>query len=182
MDKIILGLLILKPRTIYGLIKRIKEGLDLMYSCSTGSVQAALKKLLKGGYIYSESVAEGGRIKKIYSVTPAGREYFDRWVNAGFETRTHKSPELAKVYFMGLASDAAAVKNIEGYVSELEEIYKKLESVCSQGYKLLGNRPENRLPYFQLKSAEYGRDFMRFNIDWYKKFLKELEGEKYAGK
>ena len=65
MDNIILGLLILESRTIYRLRERIKKGMDLMYSSSMGSIQAAIKRLLDRGYIsYSERV-ENGKYKKI---------------------------------------------------------------------------------------------------------------------
>ena len=60
MDNIILGLLILESRTIYRLRERIKKGMDLMYSSSMGSIQAAIKRLLDRGYIsYSERVENG---------------------------------------------------------------------------------------------------------------------------
>ena len=44
MDKLILGLLLLKGRTIYELRDRIAEGMEMMYSASIGSIQAAIKK------------------------------------------------------------------------------------------------------------------------------------------
>ena len=47
MDNIILGLLLLSNRTIYQLRERIDKGLHMMYSSSLGSIQAAIKKLLK---------------------------------------------------------------------------------------------------------------------------------------
>ena len=58
MDNIILGLLLLQSRTIYQLRKRINEGLSLMYSCSMGSIQAAIKKLLQSGYIKVSEIEE----------------------------------------------------------------------------------------------------------------------------
>ena len=39
MENIILGLLLLQSRTIYQLRKRINDGLNLMYSCSMGSIK-----------------------------------------------------------------------------------------------------------------------------------------------
>ena len=47
MDNIILGLLLMCNRTIYQLRDRISKGINLMYSSSMGSIQAAVKKLLK---------------------------------------------------------------------------------------------------------------------------------------
>lgn len=43
MDNIILGLLLLTDRTIYGLRERIDKGLNLMYSSSTAVFRRRLK-------------------------------------------------------------------------------------------------------------------------------------------
>ena len=64
MDNIILGLLLLHNRTIYQLRERIEKGLHLMYSSSMGSIQAAVKKLLRCGYISYEEVVENGKYRK----------------------------------------------------------------------------------------------------------------------
>ena len=60
MDNIILGLLLLSSRTIYQLRERIDKGLNMMYSSSMGSIQAAIKKLLNCGYI--QAYDRGGDI------------------------------------------------------------------------------------------------------------------------
>ncbi len=86
MDNIILGLLILESRTIYQLRERISKGMNLMYSNSMGSIQAAIKKLLNHGYIsYGENI-EDGKYKKIYSITDSGKRYFFEWINTPFDT------------------------------------------------------------------------------------------------
>ena len=101
MEHIILGLLLLSSRTIYQLRERIHKGLNLMYSSSMGSIQAAVKKLLKNGYISYEEAVENGKYKKIYSITDNGKQYFFQWINSPLEIQNAKNPELAKVYFMG---------------------------------------------------------------------------------
>ena len=82
MDYIIWGLLILSNRTIYQLRSRIDKGLNMMYSSSTGSIQAALKKLLNSGYIDYHEFQDNGKQKKEYCITEAGRQSFHQWVNA----------------------------------------------------------------------------------------------------
>ena len=119
MENIILGLLLLKPRSVYQLRKRIEQGLNLMFSSSTGSIQFAIKKLLEQRYIVVESVNEQGRAAKLYSVTEQGRAYFDSWINSPINCSV-KNPELAKVYFMSLAAPCNRVSVIQGHIEELE--------------------------------------------------------------
>lgn len=103
MDNIILGLLLMCNRTIYQLRERIDKGINLMYSSSMGSIQAAIRKLLNCGFISYEEIVDNGKYKKVYCITESGRQHFFAWINAPIEEQSPKSPELAKVYFMGFS-------------------------------------------------------------------------------
>ncbi len=169
MDNIILGLLILKSRTIYQLRERIAKGLNLMYSDSMGSIQAALKKLLKCGYIQYEEIVENGKYKKVYSITDSGRERFFEWVNSPMTSQNNNNPELAKLYFMGFSDKENRAELLKRYISELKEQHNVLEAICKEGEAM----ELNDIGVYQLASAKYGRDLILFNIEWFQKLLKE---------
>ncbi len=175
MENIILGLLLLQARTIYELRKRINEGLNLMYSCSMGSIQAAIKKLLKSGWIVFDEKIENGKVKKLYSITLEGKRQFDLWVNSSIDIGNAKNPELSKIYFMGFAEKETRIKLIEKHIDDLKIVYSDLEKICSEGDVLSNEMQENEIFYFQLQTAKYGRDLMKFNIEWYKKLLKNIK-------
>ena len=132
MENIILGLLLLQSRTIYQLRKRINEGLNLMYSCSMGSIQAAIKKLLKNGYITSNEISENGKLKKIYSITDSGKNYFDSWLISPIDSYAAKNPELSKIYFLGFAEKETRIKLIKNTNKCLQklQIYAMISSRC----------------------------------------------------
>ena len=177
MDHIILGLLLLQSRTIYQLRERVGKGMDLMYSSSMGSIQAAVKKLLNTGDICFTEIVEKGRHKKIYSITDRGKACFFQWINSPFESLGTRNPELVKVYFMGFSDKTSRRMNIENYLSQLTEKYHILQSICHE-WESMSVTEENRdIIFYQLAAARYGRDFMKFNIEWYKKLIKEMEGE-----
>jgi DNA-binding PadR family transcriptional regulator len=71
---IILALLSEKPRHGYEIIKQIEEHSSGTYTPSPGMVYPALTYLEEMGYAASES--EGN--KKLYSITEAGTEYFNK--------------------------------------------------------------------------------------------------------
>ena len=174
MEHIILGLLMLQSMTIYQLRKRINSGLNLMYSCSTGSIQAAIKKLLKCGYVAVEEIVEGGKLKKLYSITEAGEDYFNLWVNSPVDSGAPKYPELTKVYFMGLSEKDNRAKLIESRIADLRKSYAELTAICKEGERLSSEAHANEVLYYQLQTARYGRDFVKFNIEWYNKLLKDI--------
>ena len=71
MEFIILGILLFKDMTIYEINTSFKKGLFLIYSASYGSLQNAVKKLLKKEFITFRETVENGRNKKIYSIAPS---------------------------------------------------------------------------------------------------------------
>lgn len=72
MEYLILGLLMLSPMTGYELRQFIRQNLSLICSDSAGSLQTALSKLGREGFVTAEE-SGGGRRKKTYSITEAGR-------------------------------------------------------------------------------------------------------------
>lgn len=174
MENIVLGLLLLQSRSIYQLRKRINEGLYLMYSCSMGSIQAAIKKLLKNGYISVIEVNENGKHKKLYSITDLGKMQFAGWVNSAIDNNTVKNPELAKIYFMGFSEKENRITLIKNYITDLRKVYYELQEICEEGESLFAEMDHNDIAFYQLQTAKYGRDFMKFNIDWYNRLLNNI--------
>jgi len=175
MENIILGLLLLQSRTIYQLRKRINEGLNLMYSCSRGSIQAAIKKLLKNGYITSNEISENGKLKKIYSITDSGKNYFDSWLISPIDSYAVKNPELSKIYFLGFAEKETRIKLIKNHIADLKTMLCDLNKICYDGKMLSNENQNNDIFYFQLQTATYGRDLIKFNIKWYSRLLKNIK-------
>lgn len=178
MDYVILGLLLLSSRTIYQIRDRIGKGMHLMFSSSMGSIQAAIKKLMTSGYIGFEERVENGKYKKYYSITDSGKESFLQWVNAPLDAQFGRFPELSKVYFMGFAQQENRVAALEKHLEQLKEQYTVLCMVCD-GTKDVDVPEEFREVFdYQYATAEYGRDTIKFNIDWFDKFLNKIKDDK----
>lgn len=175
MDNIILGLLLLHSRTIYQLRERINQGLNLMYSSSMGSIQSAVKKLLNCGYIRFEEVVENGKYKKIYYITENGKQHFFEWINKPMEEQNIKSPELVKVYFMGFSDRKNRETCIQQHLAFLENQYCILEEICEEAKELKTTEENRDILNYQMVSALYGRDLMKFNIDWYEQLLRKIK-------
>lgn len=177
MENIILGLLILCERTIYQLRERINKGLNLMYSGSTGSIQAAIKKLLQLEYISFTEIVENGKYKKTYWITENGKKHFFEWVNAPLKNANIKSPELVKIYFMGLSDKQSRIRNIEIYIELLKCQYKDLCFICQEGENMEVPEDGREIYKYQLATAIYGKELLKFNIEWYENFLSNIRGD-----
>lgn len=177
MDNLILGLLLLSDRTIYQLRDRINKGMNLMFSSSMGSIQAAIKKLLGSGYITFTEIVENGKHKKVYHITNSGRANFLQWVNAPMEDAAPKFPNLAKVYFMGFAEKESREKSILQQLEHLKQQYALLESICREGSTMQVPAEAADILKYQLQTAIYGRDLIKFNIDWFENLLNQIRSE-----
>lgn len=171
MDYIILGLLLLSRRTIYQLRERIEKGIDLMYSSSMGSIQAGIKKLLSSGLIDCEEALENGKLKKYYSINQIGQEYFFDWINEPLKEQAPKNPELVKLYFMGFADKNNQRKNIEKHIEFLKHKHAVMSALLEDSKSVNVPSDKQDILKFQIASAVYGKDLIKFNINWFENFL-----------
>ncbi len=178
MDYMILGLLLLSNRTIYELRERIRKGLHLIYSDSMGSIQNAVKQLLRKNYIDYEELTENGRHKKSYYITDAGKTHFMEWINSPMVEQAAKQPELGKIYFMGFSTPENRMNNIHTHITSLKQQYAILCAICKEGDDMAEEYAQNEVFRYQLVTAQYGRDLMKFNITWYEKLLQKMKGER----
>ncbi len=178
MDHMILGLLLLSSRTIYQLRERIDKGLNMMYSSSMGSIQAAIKKLLTCGYIQYEEAVEHGKYKKIYSITERGKQSFTEWITTPLNAQGIKNPELAKLYFMGFSAKETREARLQEYISQLKTQYDVLNAICKEAEDVIVPDENKDILYYQFAAARYGKDFMKFNMEWHQKLLEEIRGKK----
>ncbi len=180
MDKIILALLFLRSRTVYELKVKFSGDLGLLYSSSTGSIQAAIKKLLAAGLICCSERVENGRLKKIYEITGKGREEFSAWINSPFDDGGNRNPELAKLYFMGLSDKEGRAQRIRDRVEAVRVYHDSLQAVYEDGQKLMGTVPPEYadLLRFQLLTTRHGIDLAAFEMQWLRQLLDDMEKER----
>ncbi len=77
----ILGLVRRGPVTGYDIAREFRsQALSNFWHASHSQIYPELKKLLAEGLITCQTVPEGGKKKKFYSLTPAGEEDFLQWV------------------------------------------------------------------------------------------------------
>ncbi|MEE2047557.1 PadR family transcriptional regulator, partial [Nocardiopsis tropica] len=100
MAHVILGLLLIAPQSFYDLIKGFEAGVALFYSASSGSIRRALDSLLARGAIEVASVEPGGRGRKVYRVTGAGREEFRAWMTGDPTGSDLETAALSRLFFL----------------------------------------------------------------------------------
>ncbi len=168
MAHVVLGMLLIAPRSLYGLVKGFEAGVALFYSASSGSIKRALDNLLERGLIEVTSVESGGRGKKTYGVTDAGREEFHAWMNREVAGSDLESAALSRLYFLGLLEPADRARvlrriqaRIETDLARLSDLNKHLDSV---------DIPDelSDVATYQRATLDYGIASLQFTLDWFR--------------
>ena len=105
MQFVILGLLMMRPMSLYGLHAQFSAGPSLFYSASFGSIHRALRQLVTQGLVTVDDAPDSARGRKRHPPTPAGVDAWRQWMHEPIGGSNAETAMLAKVYLLGLLDD-----------------------------------------------------------------------------
>ncbi len=115
----ILGILSLRPMTGYDLKKVMQESQFMHWSGNNNQIYKALVELLEQDYVQNEvQHQDGAPSKKLYTITPAGREAIAAWSAAAPELPECKKPFLTQLAFAHALGDEQLHKLLLTYEHE----------------------------------------------------------------
>lgn len=176
MKYIILGLLLLKPLTIYDINKAFQDIISLFYSPSYGSINTTMKKLLAKKLVKCKEEVIQGRNKIIYTILEAGETEFINWMLSEIKPNKLEVTALSKLFFLGLVDNNEDKANIiSNIVNTAKSEKRRLEILKKeiQAYEVPKSHKE--IFFFQLKTIDYGLNYYQFCLTWFEKLLKELK-------
>jgi PadR family transcriptional regulator, phenolic acid-responsive transcriptional regulator len=105
LDHVLLGLL-REPASGYDLKKLVDERICHFWAAELSQIYPTLKRLEKRGLVRSRSaVAKRGRGRRVYGLTPAGRDELRAWLGGPPHFAAERMAYLAQLYFMGELED-----------------------------------------------------------------------------
>src|SRR5437763_860125 len=116
----ILGLLALGPRSGYEVKGVVDRSIRHFWAASYGQIYPELRRLEAAGWIAGEHAPRGGRARRVYHITAAGREALRGWLH-GTETRIELRDEsLLRLFF----ADTLPVEEALGLLRGRREGYR----------------------------------------------------------
>jgi DNA-binding PadR family transcriptional regulator len=122
----VLGMLALRPWTPYDLTQQIKRSLAYCWPTSERAIYNEPERLVAAGLASVATAASGMRIRRTYSITPAGRERLRAWLSTEPEAPRWHDEALLHLLFADHAGkadllralarlrDHIAVRHLEG--------------------------------------------------------------------
>jgi len=129
MEDFILGLLMSEKLTAYELHVEIKNNYEKICSSSIGHIQRTLKKLHENGFLNLEEVHEGKVVKKVFGITPVGREKFMNWLNNPLDLLKVRNIELGRLLLMGYLTEEQQLANIDRTIADYQEAYAQMLAI-----------------------------------------------------
>jgi DNA-binding PadR family transcriptional regulator len=181
MAHVILGLLLIAPQSFYDLIKGFEAGVALFYSASSGSIKRALDTLLARGLIEVASVEAGGRGRKVYRLTDAGRREFRAWMTGDLTGPDLETAALSRLYFLGLLEPVERVLVLRRITARIETDLAGLSALDKHLDTLDVPEGHRDLATHQHATLEYGIASLRFMLGWFRDHIDRHDGKTSVG-
>ena len=172
---VILGMLSEEPMAGYDIKKLVDLRFRFFWSESFGQIYPELKKLAKEGLVEAlpDAAEAGGRQKKTYGITEAGKEVFGTWMNRKPEGEKQRFEFLLKIFW----APWLPMRRIDEYVGDFMDRHgRDLEMLRKMERELLavaGKHPNHR---WVLQTIRLGLRVNEAYLAWGSDFLAEMEG------
>ena len=153
----VLGLLAHGPRSGYDIKRTVDRSIRHFWAASYGQIYPELKRLEEAGWIAGKDADRGGRSRRLFRITAAGRRQLEGWLH-GYETRIEMRDEsLLRLFFADVLPPDEAL----GLLAARREGYRMMLAYLRSLDDGQGEDP----PFVDLV-YRWGTDYCEWGIEW----------------
>ena len=168
---VILGMLSFGPRTGYEIKSLVDVSTRFFWAASYGQIYPELRRLEREGLIEGEDAPNGGRERRVYRLTGAGREALEQWLLGPTVTIELRDESLLRLFFADALPHEQALQLLEGRKRGHEQYLETLRAIDA--------RPGEDPPFVDLV-LRWGIDFNEWGAKWCEEQLQRLRAETKA--
>jgi DNA-binding PadR family transcriptional regulator len=169
---VMLGLLSLGPRTGYDIKTVVDRSTRFFWAASYGQIYPELRRLESDGLVEGEDAPKGGRSRRVYRITKAGRDALREWLLGSTVTIEYRDESLLRLFFADALPREEALLLLEGRKRGHEQYLEVLRAIAAL--------PGGRDPDFVDLVLRWGIEFNEWGAQWCEKHLKRLRNETKA--
>ncbi len=174
----LLGLLARDSLSGYDVIRRMEEPVGFFWHARRSQIYPELARLEQAGLVVYVVVAQEDRPdKKVYTLTPAGREALREWVTRPSRPPLDRDEFMLKIYSIWLADPQQAlalVRTHEGYHAERLARYQAIEAEMERDWPPAARRLDS--PKFAAYATlRRGLEYERGYAAWCRWLAEALE-------
>ncbi len=168
----ILGMLTIRPMSGYDIKRAIGESIAHFWDESYGRIYPTLERLAAEGFVVARTERHGGRPdRRVYALTPKGRNELRRWLALPAREQKPRSELLLKLFFGRQLPFADRVRHIERvrqtYLGALDS-YRALENAVKNETDAEPDQP------YWLITLRFGQHRSRAIVEWCDETLRSL--------
>ena len=167
----ILGLLAGGERSGYEIKAIVDRSTRFFWAASYGQIYPELRRLEHDGLIEGEDAPNGGRGRRVFKLTAAGREALEEWLLGPETTIEYRDESLLRLFFADALPRGQALALLEGRKRGHEAYLEVLRAIDA----IPGTDP-----HFVDLVLRWGIDFNQWGAEWCEKQLKQLRAKKAA--
>ena len=168
---VILGLLSYAPMSGYDMKAAVDRSTRFFWAGSYGQIYPELRRLEREGLIEGEDAPNGGRTRRVYRLTGAGRDALREWLLGSTTTIEYRDESLLRLFFAGALPREEALNLLEGRKRGHEGYLEVLRAI--------GTPPADD-PSFDHLVLQWGIDFNEWGAKWCEQQLQRLRKQKAA--
>src|SRR3954454_12464454 len=167
---VILGLLSLKPRSGYDIKTVVDRSTRFFWAASYGQIYPELRRLEEEGLIEGEDAPNGGRGRRGFKLTAAGRKALEEWLLGPETTIEYRDESLLRLFFADALPREQALALLEGRKRGHEAYLDTLNAIAAL--------PGGTDPDFVDLVLQWGIDFNEWGAKWCQEQLERLQRAK----
>ena len=169
---VLLGMLSLGPRSGYDIKTVVDRSTRFFWAASYGQIYPELRRLEEEGLIEGEDAPKGGRSRRVYRITKAGRDALREWLLGSTVTIEYRDESLLRLFFADALPREEALLLLEGRKRGHEQYLEVLRAIAAL--------PGGKDPDFVDLVLRWGIEFNEWGAQWCEKHLKRLRNETKA--
>jgi DNA-binding PadR family transcriptional regulator len=155
---VVLGLVALGPRSGYDIKRLVDRTIRHFWAASYGQIYPELRRLESAGWIEGEDMPRGGRSRRLYRITPMGRQALRGWLH-GRETRIEMRDEsLLRLFFADTLRHDEALALVRGRREGYRQMLEYLRDLDD-------GSGEKDPPFIDLV-YQWALDYCEWGIEW----------------
>jgi PadR family transcriptional regulator, regulatory protein AphA len=167
LEHAILGFLQYKPFSGYDLKKVFDTSVRHFWPADQSQIYRTLNRLAEQGMVEQEIIEQSDRPdRKVYHITPAGREELHRWLMGPFPAEEARSAPLVQVFFSGQLTDEEILAKFEQAANMMRGVLSRYDQVPGRVNEYIEQVNAPRETFFWLLTLELGIKTMQANLEW----------------
>ena len=177
----LLGLLSYADSTGYDLSKLFNDSLNFFWNAPGSQIYRELDRMEKTGWVSSRGIVQEGRPnKRLYSITPSGREELSRWLSDfQYKPENIHSAIIMRIFFGADIAPEKTIELLKEFRKQCAEELISIRSIAAKNVEIYSRIfPGGDLKKIYWKIAvDSGSTNLRALIKWADRSIQTLKGK-----